>query len=90
MRSYLRKNNVNFIEVHPNSERYLKHIVPTVGRSIVPCLETPDDHKWDTVQFVPKNSGAEVAELAASLDHCKPGESYVMGMQVVLDSITLA
>ncbi len=42
VRSYLRKNNINFVEVHPNSERYLKHIVPTVGRWIMPCLETPD------------------------------------------------
>jgi len=48
-----------------------------------------DGRKWDTVQFVPVNSEAEVAELAASLDYCKPGESYVMGLQVVLDSITL-
>jgi hypothetical protein len=48
-----------------------------------------DGRKWDTVQFVPVNSEAEVAELAASLDYCKPGESYVMGIQVVLDSITL-
>ena len=42
VRSYLRKNNINFVEVHPNSERYLKHIVPAVGRWIMPCLETPD------------------------------------------------
>lgn len=42
VRSYLRKNNINFVEVHPNSERYLKHVVPTVGRWIMPCLETPD------------------------------------------------
>jgi hypothetical protein len=48
-----------------------------------------DGRKWDTVQFVPVNSEAEVAELAAKLDYCKPGESYVMGIQVVLDSITL-
>ncbi|NDG67364.1 MAG: hypothetical protein EBY23_10745 [Actinobacteria bacterium] len=48
-----------------------------------------DGRKWDTVQFVPVKSEAEVTELAASLDYCKPGESYVMGLQVVLDSITL-
>jgi hypothetical protein len=42
VRSYLRKHNINFVEVHPNSERYLKHIVPTVGRWIMPCMETPD------------------------------------------------
>ena len=42
VRSYLRKHNIDFIEVHPNSERYLKHIVPTVGRWIMPCMETPD------------------------------------------------
>ena len=30
-----------------------------------------------------------LTQLAAKLDYCKPGESYVMGIQVVLDSITL-
>ena len=42
VRSYLRKHNIDFIEVHPNSERFLKHVVPTVGRWIMPCMETPD------------------------------------------------
>ena len=42
VRSYLRQHNIDFIEVHPNSERFLKHVVPTVGRWIMPCMETPD------------------------------------------------
>ncbi len=41
-RSYLRRQGIDFVEVSPGSERYLQHIVPTVGRWIIPCLETPD------------------------------------------------
>lgn len=41
-RSYLRKQGIDFVEISPGSERYLQHIVPTVGRWIIPCLETPD------------------------------------------------
>jgi len=41
-RSYLRTQGVDFVEMSPGSERYLNHIVPTVGRWIIPCLETPD------------------------------------------------
>ena len=40
-RSYLRTQDIDFVEIAPGSERYLKHIVPTVGRWIIPCLETP-------------------------------------------------
>ncbi len=41
-RSYLRKQGIDFVEISPGSERYLQHIVPAVGRWIIPCLETPD------------------------------------------------
>ena len=41
-RSYLRTQGIDFVEVAPGSERYLDHIVPIVGRWIIPCLETPD------------------------------------------------
>ena len=40
-RSYLRRQGIDFVEELPGSERYLNHIVPTVGRWIIPCLETP-------------------------------------------------
>ncbi|MCP3935500.1 MAG: glutathione S-transferase family protein [Actinomycetia bacterium] len=42
VRSYLRTQGIDFVEVAPGSERYLKHIVPAVGRWIIPCMETPD------------------------------------------------
>lgn len=41
-RSYLRTQGIDFVEVAPASDRYLQHVVPTVGRWIIPCLETPD------------------------------------------------
>lgn len=41
-RSYLRTQGIDFVEMAPGSDRYLNHIVPTVGRWIIPCLETPD------------------------------------------------
>ncbi|MGI9604105.1 MAG: glutathione S-transferase family protein [Acidimicrobiales bacterium] len=51
-RSYLRTQGVDFVEVSPGSDRYLQHVVPTVGRWIIPCMETPDG---ETVQ-----DGAEI------------------------------
>jgi hypothetical protein len=42
VRSYLRTQGVDFVEMSPGSDRYLNHIIPTVGRWIIPCLETPD------------------------------------------------
>ncbi len=41
-RSYLRTQGIPFVEVSPGSDRYLGEIVPTVGRWIIPCMETPD------------------------------------------------
>ncbi len=41
-RSYLRSQGIPFVEVSPGSDRYLNEIVPTVGRWIIPCMETPD------------------------------------------------
>jgi glutathione S-transferase len=41
-RSYLRTQGIDFVEMSPGSDRYLNHIVATVGRWIIPCLETPD------------------------------------------------
>ena len=41
-RSYLRTQGIPFVEKSPGSDRYLNDIVPTVGRWIVPCMETPD------------------------------------------------
>ena len=42
VRSYLRTQGIDFVELSPGSDRYLNHVVPTVGRWIIPCLETPD------------------------------------------------
>ena len=41
-RSYLRTQGIPFVEAGPGSDRYLNEIVPTVGRWIIPCMETPD------------------------------------------------
>jgi glutathione S-transferase len=41
-RSYLRKQGIPFVEKSPGADRYMNHIVPAVGRWIIPVLETPD------------------------------------------------
>jgi glutathione S-transferase len=59
-RSYLRKQGIDFTEVSPASDRYLHHIVPAVGRWIIPCLETPD--------------GTIIQDGADIIDHFEKGE----------------
>jgi len=41
-RAYLIKQDVEYLEVVPGSRRFLKEIVPKIGRMIIPTLETPD------------------------------------------------
>jgi len=62
-RSYLRTQGIPFVEMSPGSDRYLNEIVPTVGRWIIPCMETPDG---DIIQ-----DGADI------IDHFErgPGQS---------------
>ena len=64
VRSYLRIQGIDFVEQSPGSDRYLKHVVPTVGRWIIPCLETP---AGDIIQ-----DGADI------IDHFEtgPGQSF--------------
>lgn len=59
-RAYLRRQGIDFVEVLPGSERYLNHIVPTVGRWIIPCLESPD--------------GTIIQDGADIIDHFEKGE----------------
>jgi len=58
-RSYLRTHGINFVEVAPGSDRYLQHIVPAVGRWIIPCMETPE--------------GEIIQDGAVILDHFEKG-----------------
>jgi len=48
-----------------------------------------DGRKWDTVQFIPVSSAAEVEAIAQRVS-AENGDAYVMGVQVTMDSITLA
>ena len=41
-RSYLRKQGIEFRELSPGSEGYVTRVMPTVGRFIIPCMETPE------------------------------------------------
>lgn len=41
-RSYLRKQNIDFVEYGPNHPDYGKRIIPHIGRMIIPVIETPD------------------------------------------------
>ncbi len=59
VRSYFRKQDIDSVEVSPGSDRYLSHVVPTVGRWIIPCVETPD--------------GAILQDGADIIDHFEKG-----------------
>jgi glutathione S-transferase len=42
VRSYLRKQNISFVEYGPNHSDYGKRIIPKTGRMIIPVIEAPD------------------------------------------------
>jgi glutathione S-transferase len=42
VRSYLRKQDIDFVEVSPGQGRYDEVVVPAVGRWIIPVVETAD------------------------------------------------
>ena len=68
-RSYLRTQGIDFVEVAPGSERYLKHVVPTVGRWIIPCLETPGgdivQDGADIIDHFEKGPGQDLRRFSA-------------------------
>jgi hypothetical protein len=75
-RSYLRTQSIDFVEMSPGSDRYLNHIVPAVGRWIIPCLETPD--------------GTIIQDGADIIDHFDVGEGVPLRRSSVRpDSPTL-
>jgi glutathione S-transferase len=41
-RAYLIKQNIEYLEVVPGTPRFIKEIVPKIGRMMIPTLETPD------------------------------------------------
>ncbi|MEY3290414.1 MAG: hypothetical protein RLY19_505 [Actinomycetota bacterium] len=47
-----------------------------------------DGRKWDTVQFVPVSSVAEVETIAQFVKDSAEGDCYVMGVHVTLDCLT--
>jgi hypothetical protein len=47
-----------------------------------------DGRKWDTVQFVPVSSVAEVETIAQFVKDSAEGDCYVMGVRVTLDCLT--
>jgi len=52
-RSYLRKHRFDFVERAPGDPRYNEHVVPAIGRWIIPVLETPDGTLvQDTVDII--------------------------------------
>ena len=40
-RSYLRTHRIAYVERVPGDPRYTDHVVPAIGRWIIPVLETP-------------------------------------------------
>ena len=76
-RSYLRTQGIPFVERSPGSDRYLNEIVPTVGRWIIPCMETPD--------------GTIIQDGADIIDHFERGPGQSLRRYVVVsDSPLLA
>ncbi|MFT6956090.1 MAG: glutathione S-transferase [Halieaceae bacterium] len=70
-RSYLRKQNIDFVEYGPNHPDYGKRIIPKTGRMIIPVIEAPDgqvvqdgsdiihyfeSHKLSTIPAYPNDS----------------------------------
>jgi len=41
-RAYLIKQNIEYLEIVPGTSRFMKEIVPKIGRMMIPTLETPD------------------------------------------------
>ncbi len=41
-RAYLRKQGIAYVEVPPSDRRFADHVVPIIGRGIVPVVELPD------------------------------------------------
>ena len=68
-RSYLRTQGIDFVEEAPGSERYLQHIVPTVGRWIIPCLETPSGEivqdGADIIDYFEQGAGRALRRFSA-------------------------
>ncbi len=62
-RAYLRRQDIDFVEVSPGSDRYLRTIVPQIGRWIIPVMETPDGQiiqdGADIIDHFEKGAGAE-------------------------------
>jgi hypothetical protein len=48
-----------------------------------------DGRKWDTVHFIPVDNADQVEAIAQRVS-TENGDAYVMGVQVTMDSITLA
>ena len=71
-RSYLRTQGIDFVEVAPGSDRYLHHVVPSVGRWIIPCMETPDGEivqdGADIIDHFEKGSGKHLRRFSAYPD----------------------
>ena len=47
-----------------------------------------DGRSWDTVQFVPVGSTAEMEHAIASMPELSVGDAYVMGVRASMDAIT--
>ena len=71
----------------PNRDEVLGSLPSTVNFSAEGTI-IGDGRMWDTVQFVPVETDADVATIASTLTNCAPGESYVMGIRASLDAIT--
>ena len=65
-RSYLRTHRIEYVERAPGHPRYNDHVVPTIGRWIIPVLETPDGRLvQDTVDIIDLLDADEAPDRSA-------------------------
>jgi glutathione S-transferase len=65
-RSYLQTHGIPFVEQAPGGARYNEHVVPAIGRWIIPVLETPDGTLvQDSIDIMDVLDAAEPPERSA-------------------------
>jgi len=65
-RSYLRKHHIDYVEIAPGDARYTDQVVPSIGRWIIPVLQTGDGTLvQDTVDIIDHLDAGVTAERSA-------------------------
>jgi len=86
VRSYMRKQCIQFVELAPGNPRYAEKILPAVTRQIMPVLETPDgtiiQDTADIIDFFEHGAGASDKNMLVS---ATPESGLVRSLTHLLD-----